>query len=159
MLSINRFWIWYEKHYTLNLSIASFLFVWQIIHLTWLFTNVIWDRLFGFTLWNPNDFWEQIIIYVDYTEIPAIISVGLVYINELRQKFTRREFLYSIFLFSQIFHIFWITDEFVVSSFAGQSIVGLPSGLAWIAILIDYLEIPVMIDTAKRLIKRLKTKV
>lgn len=152
----DRFWRWYERNYTLNLSIASFLFFWQVVHLAWLFTHVVWLKLFGWQLLHIDNFWETVIILVDYTEIPAIVSVGLIYVNELRQKFNRRDFLYAVFLFSQVFHIFWITDEFVISSFAGKSLVGISSGLAWIAILIDYLEVPVMIDTLKRLMRRLK---
>jgi hypothetical protein len=46
-------------------------------------------------------------------------------------------------------HILWITDEFVVAEFGGES-TGIPGWLAWIAILIDYLELPVIFDTFRR---------
>ena len=58
--------------------------------------------------------------------------------------------LYLLFLNSQLLHIFWITDEFVVSSGAGETS-SLPVWLAYVAILIDYLELPVIYDTVKRL--------
>lgn len=154
---LGNFWEWYERHYTLNLSIASFLFFWQILHLTWLFTHVIWARLFGYSLWNPNVFWEQAIIYVDYTEIPALVSIGIVYANELRKKYNFKSAVCVIFLLSQVFHIFWITDEFVVASFTGGSgFVTIPPVLAWVAIFIDYLEVPVMVETFGRLYRRIK---
>lgn len=46
----------------------------------------------------------------------------------------------------QVLHIFWITDEVIYESLVGQAAIGLPVALSWIAILIDYLEIPVMAD-------------
>lgn len=156
---LSKFWSWYEKYYTLNLTLATVIFSWQIIHLIWLFTHVIWARLFGYSLWRPDLFWEQIIIYVDYTEIPAIVSVSLVYVNDLRKKFNRKEALLLIFLLSQVFHIFWISDEYVADKLLGDAIVGIPSGLAWIAILIDYLEVPVMVDTFRKLKAKLAVKV
>lgn len=151
----DNFWKWYEKHYTLNLAFASFLFFWQVVHLTWLFTHVIWLRLFGFQLLHFNDFWETAIILVDYTEIPAIISVGFIYINEVRKKFIVKDFVLLCFLLSQVFHIFWITDEYVTETLVGQLFVGIPTGLAWAAILVDYLELPVMYETFRRLKRRL----
>ncbi len=45
---------------------------------------------------------------------------------------------------SQWLHIFWITDEILLE----QGI--LSPFLAWLAILIDYLELPVIFDTMKR---------
>ena len=54
-------------------------------------------------------------------------------------------------LATQIIHIFWITDEVVYESFFGGDLLTFPIYLAWVAILIDYLEIPVMIDLFRRL--------
>lgn len=152
------FWAWYERHYALNISLAFGLFVLQIIHLVWLTGDVVWARLFGFELFGITGIWELVIVFVDYTEIPAIISVSLVYINELRRSTaltaSRRWFntntLFLILLNSQWLHIFWITDEFVIDVFSDPGLTALPVWLAWIAILIDYLEIPVMVNTGRR---------
>ncbi|MES4787698.1 MAG: hypothetical protein C4294_19945 [Nitrospiraceae bacterium] len=93
---------------------------------------------------------------MDYTEIPALISVSLVYINELRKRFHWGSALYLLFLNSQWLHIFWITDEFVVVEFTGTGHgTALPLWLAWIAILIDYLELPVIVSTIAKLITAL----
>jgi hypothetical protein len=50
--------------------------------------------------------------------------------------------------------MFWITDEFVVATLASSAPL-MPAWLAWIAILIDYLELPVMWDTVLRFSKAL----
>jgi hypothetical protein len=148
-----RFWSWYERHYRLNLSIAVGLFLLQLLHLTWLTLHVVWFRLFGQSLWNPEGFGRTLLIMVDYTEIPALLSTSLVYINDLRRGFRWKPLLFLAFLNSQWLHLFWITDEFVVAQFVrgGEGTV-LPPWLAWIAILIDYLELPVIFDSARKLI-------
>ena len=88
---------------------------------------------------------------MDYTEIPALIAVSLVYVNELRRGFAWKPLLFLLFLNSQWLHIFWITDEYVAAELGGGSGASLPGWLAWVAILIDYLELPVIYDTLKRL--------
>jgi hypothetical protein len=56
-----------------------------------------------------------------------------------------------VFLNSQWLHIFWITDQYVSNELAGRAAVSsLPAWLAWVAILIDYLELPVIYDTFRR---------
>jgi hypothetical protein len=57
-------------------------------------------------------------------------------------------------------HIFWITDEFVVQTFkgGGDPIVAIPAWLAWVAIMIDYLELPVIFETFKKMLDLLKEK-
>jgi hypothetical protein len=150
------FWAWYERHYTLNLGITTVLFALQIIHLFWLGTHVIADRLLGESLFNPTPLFEYLIILVDYTEIPALISTSVLYIYELRKKFSWKALAFLIFLNSQWLHLFWITDEFVVNEFAGRSVSILPAWLAWVAILIDYLELPVIVDTVIKFIRALK---
>ena len=154
---MNKFWQWYEKTYTLNISIALGLFLLQIVHLIWLFGQVIWTKAFGTPLFELTGFWQWLIIVVDYTEIPALISVGLIYVNELRTRYSNLSAFYLAALSIQWVHLFWITDEFVVSSFAGVPS-HIPAWLAWIAILIDYLEVPVMLDTFRRFLKALKER-
>jgi hypothetical protein len=143
------FWAWYERTYTVNVSVALALFLIQIVHLIWLFGEVVWAQLTGTPLFTFSGVWEAVIVLVDYTEIPALLSVSLIYINELRKGWHTKSALYLLFLNSQWLHIFWITDEFVVTSFnAGGTV--LPLWLAWLAIAIDYLEVPVMVDTLKK---------
>lgn len=154
-----KFWSWYERHYTLNVTVAAILFALQIIHLYWLTTHVVTFKLFGLELFSPPPFWETIIILVDYTEIPALITTSLVYINELRKKYNFKSILYLIFIYSQFLHIFWITDEFVEARLTGApETTILPLWLAWIAIIIDYLELPVIFETFKKAFSALKQK-
>ena len=148
------FWAWYERNYALNVAIALVLFVLQLVHLYWLTTNVVALRLFDQSFFAPSDAVEYAILVVDYTEIPALLSVSLIYVNELRKEgFSWQPVLFLAFLNSQWLHIFWITDEFVVNEFAGQAAQSsLPPWLAWLAILIDYLELPVIWDTVRRFV-------
>src|SRR5919201_1934793 len=66
----NRFWRWYERHYLLNVSVASGLFVLQLIHLYWLAASPIAMRLTGESFFNPSGAVQYVIFFVDYTEIP-----------------------------------------------------------------------------------------
>jgi hypothetical protein len=144
-----RFWDWYERHYLLNLGAASVLFMMQVTHLAWMGADPVASRLDGHPLLSLHGVLQWLIIAVDYTEIPALIAVSLVYVNELRGGFSWRPLLFLAFLNSQWLHIFWITDEYVADG-------SLPAGLAWVAILIDYLELPVIFDTLRRLAQALR---
>ncbi len=146
------FWAWYERTYTLNVSVALGLFLLQIVHLLWLFGEVVWAKAFGVPLYTLSGWWETVIVLVDYTEIPAIISVSLVYINDLRARGSGKILLYLLFINLQWLHLFWITDEFIVGSFEGTAPVVFPLWLSWVAVLIDYLELPVMLDLVKRFV-------
>ena len=147
-----RFFNWYERNYLINISVAAGLFLLQLVHLYWLTMAVVFDRLFGESLFDPEGVFYALILIVDYTEIPALIGVSLIYINELRKGFGWKPLLFLLFLNSQWLHIFWITDEFVINEFAGEATASsLPAWAAWLAILIDYLELPVIYDTMKKL--------
>jgi len=151
------FWGWYERHYNVILWGTTILFVLQIVHLYWLGTHVILHRLFGFNIWDPSPLLQYAIIAVDYTEIPALISTSVLYIYDLQKRFSWKAVLFLILLNSQWLHLFWITDEFVVNQFADRAVTVLPVWLAWVAIMIDYLEVPVMIDTfvkSQRVLRR-----
>lgn len=153
---LEKFWAWYERHYRFNLTFATLLFVWQLVHLFWLTTHVVFARLFGHSFFDPNSFWQSLIIIVDYTEIPALVTTSLLYINQLRKKSSLKPIIFLILLNSQWLHLFWITDEFVISQFNSAK-AALPIWLAWVAILIDYLELPVMVDTTRKLLALKKT--
>jgi hypothetical protein len=156
----NSFWKWYNQNLTLNIAIAAILFSLQLIHLYWLFADVILFKLTGHSYFHLTGIWYYLIILVDYTEIPALITTSLIYINEIRTKgYSFKNVLFIFLLLSQFLHIFWITDEFVIGTFTGSQgqFIGIPAWLAWIAILIDYGEVPVIIDTFKKLFEALKT--
>ena len=145
------FWAWYERHYALNVAIAAGLFVLQLVHLYWLSADVVAFRLTGERYLGLGGPLRYLILVVDYTEIPALIGTSLVYVNDLRKRFSWRSVLFLLFLNSQWLHIFWITDEFVVGEFTGAGGSSLPAWLAWTAIGIDYLELPVIVDVLRKL--------
>jgi len=138
--------------------VAAFLFIWQLIHLYWLTTHVVFLRLFNVSFFGLQGVWQYLIIVVDYTEIPALISTSFVYIFGLTKKFSWKNILFLIFLNSQWLHLFWITDEFVTQQFTSASVAILPIWLAWFAIFIDYLELPVIFDTVKKFFASLGRK-
>lgn len=155
---LEKFWNWYERNYLLNVGIAAILFSLQVFHLYWLATDVIAFKIFGQSFFNPTPILKLIIALVDYTEIPALITTSLVYLNDLRKQFKFKETLYLSFLLIQFLHIFWITDEVIVQQFTGTSPVSFPAWLAWVAILIDYLELPVIFETIKKFLVNLFKK-
>lgn len=156
---LRRFFAWYERYYLLNITVAAGLFVLQLAHLYWLTAHVVAERLFGHSYADLEGIFRYLILIVDYTEIPALISVSLVYVNELRKRFHWESVLSLLFLNSQWLHIFWITDEFVVAEFTGAGHgTSLPLWLAWVAILIDYLELPVIVSTIGRFVAALRER-
>lgn len=141
------FWGWYERNAILNLSVALGLFLLQLVHLYWLSADVVARRLTGTGYWDLDGPMRYLILLVDYTEVPALLGTSLVYLNEVRKDFRWKPLLLLLFLNSQWLHLFWITDEFVVDAFTGTgAILGLPMWFAWVAIGIDYLELPVIGD-------------
>ncbi len=153
------FWSWYERHYALNLYVATGLFLLQLVHLYWLTMHVVYLRLFGMSAFTLSSFYQFLLIAVDYTEVPALFAMSLIYTNDLRKRFRWRGVFFLLFLNSQWLHLFWITDEFVMEQFtrhpASHGTI-LPVWLAWLALSIDYLELPVMVDTARRAITALR---
>lgn len=156
-----RFFEWYEKYTEQNTFIAAALFTTQILHLVWLTLFVVAGRLLGDPIWEPSDFWETLLIFFDYFEIPAIVATSLFYINKLRKNEAAAKAVRNlIFINSQWLHIFWITDEFVIDKLTGAAEYAtiLPVWLAWVAILVDYLELPVIYDTVRESLKIIKKR-
>lgn len=152
-------WEAYKKRYTLYTGITVGVFLLQIIHLYWLATHVITYKILGAHFFNPSEFWQFVIIFVDYFEIPAILSASFLYIYSLKQRWNKKDLWLLILLNTQWLHIFWISDEFVESIFTGVTTSTiLPTWLVWVAIGIDYLELPVMYDTFKKFILSLWKK-
>ena len=155
---LNKFWKWYQENYKLNLYITAGLFVWQLVHLYWMATDVIGLRLTGHELWNVGKAGDIFISFVDYTEIPALILTSIFYIHDLQKEFKWKSVWFLILLNTQWIHLFWITDEVVVAQFTGAAAIALPAWLSWCAIMIDYLELPVIYDTIKKSIISLSAK-
>jgi hypothetical protein len=147
-----KFWDWYQKHLRINVSITAFLFVLQLFHLYWLFTEVVLERLTGKSYFLLDSVWGQFSIFFDYTEIPALITATVLYMHKLRQKFSYRSLLYLFLINTQWLHMLWITDEYVIDNIAGHDVIAWAKALAWVAILIDFLELPVIYDTIKQTI-------
>lgn len=147
----NRFWTWYEHHRVIITGITAALFLLQIVHLTWLATDVILPTIFDREPIVHSRFFLLILTLVDYTEIPALISASLLYLAELRKGASAKSILYLLLINSQWLHLFWITDEYVLEQFFGAAReTVLPLWLAITAVAIDYLEVPVMIDTVRQ---------
>lgn len=139
---------WYRQHYALNVSLSALLFASQLVHLFWLTTHVVAEQITGQSYFNPGPLLEALIILVDYLEIPAIVSASMMYLYQFKQGRGWRSLVMLMLVNSQWIHLLWITDEVVLQSFALRGAVW-PRWLAWFAIAIDYLELPVIYDTMK----------
>ena len=51
--AFRAFWGWYERHYLINLGLATGLFLLQVMHLAWLTTDVVAARLVGQSFFDP----------------------------------------------------------------------------------------------------------
>lgn len=150
---IRKFWKWYQENIFTNQIVIATLFLWQVMHLYWLSTHVVADKLLGYPLFSPSELYQFLLIIADYFEIPALISGTIFYVYELNKGNFRRSVLFLVLINSQWLHLLWITDEFVLEKFKHEIETGLPLWLAWAAILIDYLELPVIYDATKRVAK------
>jgi hypothetical protein len=152
-----KFLTWYEKHRRIHVGISAALFTTQIVHLIWLTGNAVTPRLFDFQFFNVDGAAQILIAVVDYLEIPAIVSTSLLYILDLRKGIVWKSLLMLFFINSQWLHLFWITDEVVVATLTNAAQTW-PVWLAWVAILIDYLELPVIYDTLRQFFSGQKFK-
>lgn len=149
---IADFWHRYEN---LNLKIALVLISLQIIHLYWLTTDVVLKRLVGTSFFAFSQVPLPLFVIIDYLEIPALIAGITFYsLNVYRQRKFGKDFLLLVALAIQIFHLFWITDEVVYDLLLGTIPIQIPVFLAWIAISIDYLELPVIGDLFYKLFRK-----
>src|SRR5919197_1951173 len=142
------FWQRYEN---LNLKIAFVLISLQLVHLYWLTADVVIQRIIQKSILAVPHGSPLFIFFIiiDYIEIPALVA-GLTYyaLSIYRhEKGSMKNALLLAMLAIQVFHIFWITDDVVYNTFFGSSsAVEIPYYAAWVAILIDYLELPVIAD-------------
>src|SRR5690242_675337 len=145
---LHRLAAWYRRHYLATLIITTVLFLLQLFHLYWLFTDVILKLLTGksYFIFPPQGL--LIYVFIDYFEIPTHISAMGLYFYEFRQGIRAKSLFFFILLQLHWIHLFWITDDVVVKNLTpGHEHLLAWSGIAaWIAILIDYLEVPIIID-------------
>jgi len=156
-----RFINFYLRYQNISLKISFILISLQLLHLYWLTTDVVIYRLTGIDYFVGLSDFILLFIIIDYIEIPALVS-GIIYYffaiifdNNEKEKRIKNTIL-LILLSIQSIHIFWITDEVVYSTFVGSDLIYMPEYFAWIAILIDYLELPVIYDLLKRIVRKEK---
>jgi len=138
------------------MRVVLFIFLWQLIHLYWLTTDVVFMRLTGTSFFTPTPAWQFLIIFADFVEIPTLVAATVWYAHSLRKKFNRKDMLMILLINSQWFHIFWITDEFIVREFA--SVVSTSLWLGWFAIALDYLELPAIFDLSRQFSRQMFKK-
>ena len=157
---LGKFIDFYHRYENLNLKITFFLISLQILHLYWLTTDVVLQKIFGQSFFLFPKTLLPIFVVIDYIEIPALLSALIFYSYEIRKNraTAKRSYLFLALLGVQVIHIFWITDEVVYSSLFESNFVEIPYVVSWIAILIDYLELPVMADLLYRIIHKKKSK-
>lgn len=155
---VGKFINFYHHYENLNLKITFFLISLQILHLYWLTTDVVLQKLFSKSFFLAPKSLLPIFVVIDYIEIPALISGIIFYAYCIcrNKSSAKKSYLFLGLLAVQVVHIFWITDEVVYDSFFNSSFVELPVLLSWIAILIDYLELPVMADLFYKVIRKKK---
>jgi hypothetical protein len=156
-----KFINFYLRYQNISLKISFILISLQLLHLYWLTTDVVIYRLTGIDYFLGLSDFILLFIIIDYIEIPALVS-GIIYyffaiIFDKSEKEKRiKNTVLLILLSIQSIHIFWITDEVVYSTFVGSDLIYMPEYFAWIAILIDYLELPVIYDLLKRIVRKEK---
>lgn len=159
MMAIQKLVAFWHRYENLNLKIAFVLISLQLIHLYWLTADVVIKRIAGDSSPGLSQSGALFIFFIiiDYVEIPALVA-GLAYyalsIYKKSEHSVKNALLLAM-LAVQVFHIFWITDEVVYETFFGSSsAIEIPYYAAWAAILIDYLELPVIVDLFYRAIIR-----
>lgn len=148
LVAIQKILDLWTKYESLNLKITFILISLQILHLYWLTADVVLQRIAGESYFGLPRILLPLFIVVDYVEIPALVSGITFYLFSIfkRGSHSRKNVVFLLLLAIQVVHIFWITDEVVYESLLGNDLVIFPVYAAWTAILIDYLEIPVMVD-------------
>lgn len=140
--------MFFEKLKNFLVKISFILMALQIIHLFWLTCNVTLPMFnFNDLKFNEGSF---LFVSIDYLEIPSLIITSTSYLFIIfRENRKPKNILYLSMLLLQFFHIFWITDEFIVNYFYD-----LPFYLLVFVVFIDYSELFILFDLGKRLLVR-----
>jgi hypothetical protein len=161
--ALQKLVIFWHRYESLNLKVAFVLISLQLVHLYWLTADVVIKRIAGDSSPGLSQSGPLFLFFIviDYIEIPALVA-GLTYYAlsiYKHEKGSAKNALLLAMLAVQVFHIFWITDEVVYEAFFGSaSAVEIPYYAAWMAILIDYLELPVIADLFYRTIVKSKRR-
>lgn len=140
-----------ERYERVTTRVAFFLIALQLIHLTWLTTDVVLVKLFGDHMAVFPKALEPVQAFIDYMEIPGLFAGATVYLTAVaRHKERAKNALFSFLLLIQMVHLFWITDEVVYEVLLNSDLIDLPEAVAWVAIMIDYMELPVIFDLFRR---------
>jgi hypothetical protein len=145
-----RFWRWYRRHYLATLIVTTSLFLLQLFHLYWLFTDVILKRLTGHSYFIFPASGLVLYVLIDYLEIPTHMSGMLLYVYEFRSGVRLKSLLFFVLLQLHWVHLLWITDDVVVNTFTQRTLLTWSGIVAWGAILIDYIEVPIIGDRLHR---------
>jgi hypothetical protein len=83
-----------------------------------------------------------------------LVSGITFYFFKILENFEKKLLFLFVSMILQIYHIFWLTDEIVYEAIFQTIPIVIPPFLAWIAIFIDYLELPVILDLSHRLFRK-----
>ena len=146
----------YEGYENLGLKVTFLLIALQVIHLYWLTTTVVIARLFGENLFLFPQVPTLLFVVIDYLEIPALFTGMVFYALQIHDRGgrVRKNLIFISLLAVQVFHIFWITDDVVYTTLFNKVAIEIPLYLAWAAIFVDYLELPVVGDLFAKIIRR-----
>jgi hypothetical protein len=108
-------------------------------------------KLYNISIDTSFSYGTVFYLFADIVEIPAIITRSYLYVISLNKKYSSKNLLLLLILNSQWLHIFWITNTFLVNNIT-ESVTEWNYFLSWVAIAIDFLEIPVLIDSVGELI-------
>src|ERR687891_516863 len=116
---ILNFWTRYEN---LNLKITFILISLQLLHLYWLTTDVVLQRIYGESFLIFPKALLPVFVVIDYIEIPALIS-GMTFYSLSIYKHQKNSSMNSLFLAMlavQVVHIFWITADLFYKIIKGE---------------------------------------
>jgi hypothetical protein len=125
------------------LVFSSFGLALQIVHLYWLTETSLLPLFFSSRYVIFPGILVSLFVLADFIEIPAIITRTYLYAINYKNN-PLRNIAYVFLLNTQWFHIFWITDTYVINNITG---IYWSFYLSLLAIVIDYFEIPVILDT------------
>jgi hypothetical protein len=145
-----RFWSWYRRHYVATLVVTTALFLLQLFHLYWLFTDVVLKRLTGRSYFAFPAGGLVLYVLIDYLEIPTHLSAMVMYFYEFRRGIRLKSLLFFVLLQLHWVHLLWITDDVVVNTFTAHTLLTWGGFAAWVAIGIDYIEVPIIVDRLRQ---------
>ncbi|MBI4894678.1 MAG: hypothetical protein HY833_03005 [Candidatus Aenigmarchaeota archaeon] len=141
-----------ERYEKAGTKVAFFLIALQLVHLVWLTTDIVLVKLLPGQMPLFPRALEPVQAVIDYLEIPGLFAAVTIYVMGMVRtgRISPKNALLTALLLVQFVHLFWITDEVVYEVLLESDLVEIPAPVAWVAIMIDYLELPVIFDLFKR---------